>query len=93
MQAKLGQGINQQKTSDDVAESFGVGRCILLSEPLGQLDPFRCTYCDYNPASWSGPGVRISYQFDGMRELFALLADKRLNEVAMPVLGAGHRRN
>jgi hypothetical protein len=25
-----------------------------------------------------------------MRELFALLADARLNDVAMPVMGAGH---
>jgi hypothetical protein len=34
--------------------------------------------------------VRISYLFDGMQELFALLADARLNDVVMPVMGAGH---
>jgi pimeloyl-ACP methyl ester carboxylesterase len=86
---RFGQGINQQKTSDDVAESFGVGRCILLSEPLGHPVSVALIATTTQRAG-QGLASRISYQFDGMRELFALLADKRLNEVAMPVLGAGH---
>jgi hypothetical protein len=40
----------------------------------------------------AGQGLsgRIAYSFDGMRELFALLADARLNEVVMLLMGAGH---
>ena len=39
-----------------------------------------------------GLAARISYLFDGMRDLVTRLADARLNEVAMPILGAGHGR-
>jgi len=37
-----------------------------------------------------GLSSRISYLFDGMRALVERLADARLTEVVMPLMGAGH---
>lgn len=39
-----------------------------------------------------GLSARISYMFSGTRELFSQLADERLSNVVMPILGAGHGR-
>ncbi len=88
---KLGAGVVQQKTADESAESFGAGRCLLLIKPLGHSVPVAVVSTTTQRAG-QGLSGRISYLFDGMRELVRHLADARLNEVAMPVLGAGHGR-
>jgi len=88
---KLGPGILQQKTNSDQAKSFGAGRCVLLVKPLDRAAPVAVLSTTTQRAG-EGLAARISYLFDGMRELFAILADARLTEVAMPVLGAGHGR-
>lgn len=86
---KLGSGVNQQKTDEVLCESFGAGRCVLLFNPLGRPVPIALVSTTTQRAG-EGLASRISYLFDGMRELFTRLADARLNEVVMPVLGAGH---
>jgi hypothetical protein len=86
---KLGAGAEQQKTNDERAESFGPGRCLLLVNPLGHVVPVALVSTTTQRAG-QGLAARISYLFDGMRELVTRLADARINEVAMPVLGAGH---
>ena len=67
----------------------GLGRCVLLINPLGRSVPIALVSTTTQRAG-EGLSARISYLFDGMRELVTRLADARLNEVAMPVLGAGH---
>ncbi len=89
--ARLGPGSMQQKTELERAESFGVGRCLLLLNPLRRSVPVALVSTTTQRAG-QGLATRISYLFDGMRELVANLADARLNEVAMPILGAGHGR-
>jgi antiphage defense system Thoeris ThsA-like protein len=86
---KLGRGEEQQKTDDERSESFGVGRCVLLTSPLGRSVPVALVSTTTQRAG-QGLSARISYLFLGMRELFGRLADCRLNQVAMPILGAGH---
>ncbi|MFI0849456.1 macro domain-containing protein [Mesorhizobium sp. IMUNJ 23232] len=86
---KFGDGADQQKTADETAKSFGVGRCILISAPFGESPPVALVSTT-TQRSGQGLASRISYLFDGMRELFTLLADARLNQVVMPVMGAGH---
>ena len=86
---KLGPGVEQQKTDDERAESFGAGRCVLLVKPLGRSASLALVSTTIQRAGL-GLAARISYLFDGMRELVARLADARLNEVTMPLLGAGH---
>jgi hypothetical protein len=88
---KLGAGVVQQKTDDERAESFGAGRCVLLVKPLERSVPVAVVSTTTQRAG-QGLAARISYLFDGMRELVARLADARLTEVAMPILGAGHGR-
>jgi hypothetical protein len=88
---RLGPGIQQQKTVDEHAESFGPGRCLLLVKPLGRSIPVALVSTTTQRAG-EGLAARISYLFDGMHALVARLADARLNEVAMPILGAGHGR-
>jgi hypothetical protein len=87
--SKLGPGVMQQKTNDERAESFGAGRCVLLLKPLGHSVPVALVSTTTQRAG-QGLAARISYLFDGMRELVQRLADARLNEVAMPIMGAGH---
>jgi hypothetical protein len=86
---KLGAGVEQQKTDDERAESFGAGRCVLLTKPLARSVPVAVVSTTTQRAG-KGLAARISYLFDGMRELVTRLADARLNEVIMPVLGSGH---
>lgn len=86
---KLGPGIDQKKTDEVRAESFGAGRCVLLIEPLGRSVPVALVSTTTQRAG-EGLAGRISYLFDGMSELVTRLADARLNEVVMPILGAGH---
>jgi hypothetical protein len=86
---KLGEGVERQKTKDARAMSFGVGKCVLLINPLGRLAPVALVSTTTQRAG-QGLAGRISYLFDGMRELVARLADARLKEVVMPILGAGH---
>lgn len=86
---KLGPGVEQQKTDDESAESFGAGRCFLLNAPLASPVPIALVSTTTQRAN-QGLAARISYLFDGMRELVTRLANARLNEVVMPILGAGH---
>jgi|SRR5882672_884854 len=86
---KLGKGVEQQKTEDERSESFGAGKCLLIQRPLGSVVPIALVSTTTQRAS-EGLAARISYLFDGMRELFTRLADARINEVVMPILGSGH---
>ena len=86
---QLGPGTEQQKTNDERAESFGAGRCVLLARPLNRSIPIALLSTTTQRAG-QGLSARISYLFDALRELVSRLADARLNEVAMPMLGAGH---
>jgi hypothetical protein len=88
---KLGPGVMRQKTGEESAESFGAGRCILLLAPLGRSSSVALVSTTTQRAG-QGLAARISYLFDGMRELSAVLADARINDVVMPILGAGHGR-
>jgi hypothetical protein len=88
---KLGPGVEQQKTDELRANSFGAGRCVLLAKPLGRSTPVALVSTTTQRAG-EGLAGRVSYLFDGMRELVSRLADARLNEVTMPVMGAGHGR-
>jgi len=62
---------------------------VLLLRPLGRSSPVALVSTTTQRAG-QGLAARISYLFDGMRELVARLADARLNDVMMPILGAGH---
>jgi hypothetical protein len=85
---KLGPGREQQKTTDIRAQSLGAGRCVLIIRPLGRAIAIALVSTTTQRAG-EGLATRISYLFDGMRELVKCLADARLSEVVMPVLGAG----
>lgn len=69
--------------------SYGAGRCLLLENPLDSGVTVALVSTTTQRAG-EGLVARISYLFDGMRGLFTCLADKRINEVAMPILGSGH---
>jgi hypothetical protein len=84
-----GSGSIQQKTSDERIMSFGTGRCLLLLEPLGRSNSVALVSTTTERADRGLEG-KISYLFDGMRELIVSMAQKRLVEVILPVLGAGH---
>jgi hypothetical protein len=90
-QRRFGAGIRLEKTANDLAESFGPGKCILLTKPLGRSTPVALVSTTTQRAN-QGLAARISYMFDGMKELISALADARLGEVVMPVMGAGHGR-
>lgn len=87
--ARLGAGIRQQKTMEESAESYGPGRAILVPDPSANAAAIVLISTTTQRAG-QGLAARMSYLFDGVQELFKLLADKGINEVVMPVLGAGH---
>jgi O-acetyl-ADP-ribose deacetylase (regulator of RNase III) len=86
---KFGPGVEQQKTEDEIGESFGVGRCVLLTRPFGHPASVALVATTTQRAGHGLTG-RISYLFDGMRGLFSQLADARIDKVVMPIMGAGH---
>jgi hypothetical protein len=86
---KFGPGSNQQKTETETAISYGVARCLLLTNPLGR----RVTIALLSTTTQrAGQGLhsRISYLFDGIRDLVSQLGNARINEVVTPLLGSGH---
>jgi hypothetical protein len=85
---KLGAGNAQQKTEEECARSYGTGKCLLLLKPLGRSVPVALVSTATQRAR-EGLAAKISDLFDGMRELFAKLADAKLNEAVIPVIGAG----
>lgn len=86
---QFGSGTQTQKTTDQLAESFGAGRCLLIERPLQTSVPIALISTTTQRAG-EGLVARISYLFKGMRELVERLADARLDEVVMPILGGGH---
>lgn len=88
-ESRLGPSVRRQKTRDDAVPSFGPGQCILLMKPLGQAVPIALVSTTTQRAG-EGLVARVSYLFQGVHELVARLADTRLDEVVMPVLGAGN---
>jgi len=86
---KFGDGTEQQKTNEERARSFGAGKCVLITKPLGRSVPIALVSTTTQRAGL-GLEARISYLFEGMKELVSRLADARVGEAIMPVLGAGH---
>lgn len=86
---KLGTPVQAQRTDSEWGESFGPGKCLLLTDPLNhKISIALVSTTTQKPRI--GLTARISHLFDAMRELNACLADARIDEVAMPILGAGH---
>lgn len=88
---QLDSGEVRRKTENELGTSFGPGRCVLLARPLDHSVPVALVSTTTQRAG-EGLASRISYLFDGMRELVKRLADARLTEAVMPILGAGHGR-
>jgi hypothetical protein len=87
--AKWGRGTTRQKTETHQAESFGAGRSLLFRNPLGRIVSVALISTTTQRAG-EGLTGRIRYMFEGLSELAVLLADTRIREIAMPVLGSGH---
>jgi hypothetical protein len=85
---RLGPGSKQPKTEDEVAMSYGVARCLLLTKPLGR--DVTVALLSTTTQRVGQLHSRISYLFDGMRDLLSRLGGTRINEAVMPVLGSGH---
>lgn len=87
--SRFGVGTTQQKTLEESGVSHGPGRAILVPDPSKRSAGIVLVSTTTQRAG-RGLAARMSYVFDGVRELFELLADKRITEVVMPVLGSGH---
>ena len=85
----FGLGKEREKTTAVRAISFGVGVCLLLDKPLGHRVPVALLSTTTQLAQ-EGLVGSVSYLFDGMKSLFRSMADARLNEVVMALLGSGH---
>jgi len=86
---RLGVGVEQQIKDGRRALSFGAGRAVLLLDALGSDVPVGLLSTTTQRAG-QGLTAKTSFLFDGICELVTRLVDERLNDVVMPVLGAGH---
>lgn len=86
---KFGAGTRKEKVDGEFSESYGPGLSIFVPDPSHNVAGIALVSTTTQTAG-QGLAARMSYVFDGVGELFKLLADKRVNEVVMPVLGAGH---
>jgi hypothetical protein len=85
----LGAGIERQKREHERAISFGPGRALLIQNALGSDVPIALVSTTTQRAG-QGLVAKTSFLFEGMCELVTRLVDERLNQVVMPILGAGH---
>jgi len=89
----FGDGVEQKKAFKSGtlvrAVSFGVGVCLLLEKPLDHHVPV-ALISTTTQSPQIGLGGSVSYLFEGIKNLFRCMADARLNEVVMPLLGSGH---
>jgi hypothetical protein len=88
-QTKMSQAIKREKVSGTFGTSFGPGRCVLFVKPLDRSVSVALVSTTTQRAG-KGLCSRISYLFEGIRELAANMADARINEVVMPIFGGGH---
>lgn len=88
-QIRFGEGQRRKKTEFEIGESYGVGKCLLLASPLGSATPIALLSTTTQRAS-DGLTARISDLFSGIEDLAGQMADARIQEAVMPVLGAGH---
>jgi hypothetical protein len=88
---RFGAGTAQKRTSDTTATSFGPGRCLLLVKPLQRSNSVALVSTSIQ-RDGIGLSSRISYLFEGIRELATKLADNRISnqEVVMPLVGGGN---
>ncbi len=85
----LGAGTERQKREYERAISFGPGRAFLIQDALGSKVPIALVSTTTQRAG-QGLVAKSSFLFEGMCELVTRLADERLNQIVMPILGAGH---
>jgi len=85
----LGTGTERQKRERERAISFGPGRALLIQNALGSDVPIAIVSTTTQRAG-QGLVAKSSFLFEGMYELVTRLVDERLNQVVMPILGAGH---
>jgi hypothetical protein len=81
-------GVEQQRTDAEREVSFGAGKCLLLTRPLGRSTPIALVSTTTQRAG-EGLVARSSHLFDGLRDLAAKLADERIAEITMALLGGG----
>src|ERR1044072_764877 len=78
-----------EKERGDFQPSYGVGTCVFLDRPLKSSQRIILAAVTTQRA---GEGLRgeISFNFDAVKEVYRIAADKRLRKVYLPVMGAGH---
>ncbi|MGH7515004.1 MAG: esterase/lipase family protein [Gemmatimonadales bacterium] len=86
---RFGAGQLQKKTDSELGESFGIGRCLILENPLGTSTAVALLSTSSQRAG-EGLASRVSDLFLAIEALASRMADARLSEAVMPVLGAGH---
>ena len=86
---RLGAGTEHQKKEHERALSFGAGRALLIPNALDSMIPVALVSTTIQRAG-QGLIAKTSFLFDGICELVTRLVDEHLNEIVMPILGAGH---
>jgi TIR domain/Domain of unknown function (DUF6430) len=78
-----------KKTPEKSANSYGVGRCVFLEQPLSSRLRVAMVSVTTHRAD---VGLRAdpSYIFAAAASLQRLMANKRLSRVCIPILGSGH---
>ncbi|MDB4873937.1 MAG: hypothetical protein JWM41_383 [Gemmatimonadetes bacterium] len=87
--SRFGHGNPTAKTESESGMSFGIGRCLLLQSPLGSPIPIALLSTTTQRAG-VGLAAQVSYLFPAIEDLVRRMADARLNNAIIPVLGAGH---
>lgn len=77
-----------EKEAGNEAESFGVGKAVLMKTALESDQPIALLSVTTKRA---GEGLRseLSYLYKAIGELFAATADARIESICLPLLGAG----
>jgi O-acetyl-ADP-ribose deacetylase (regulator of RNase III) len=88
-QVRLGPGTQREKVNGEKACSFGPGRALLMRNVLDSLVPLGLVSTTTQRAG-QGLTAKASFVFEGLCELITRMVDARLNEVVIPLLGAGH---
>lgn len=87
--SRLGPGTMRQKKERECALSYGAGRALLIRRALGSTVSIALLSTTTQRAG-QGLAAKASFVFEAMCELVTRLVDERINQIVIPILGAGH---
>jgi len=86
---KDAKSLEVEKETNVMQKSYGVGKGVLLKNPMGSNQPVMLVAVTTKRAG-EGLSAELSYIFKAVNRIQSVAADNRIDTVFVPVMGSGH---